>query len=343
MRAPKRFSRKPPNELFDAVVASPFDGSAVRRAIAHGIDPSWKAPRSGETVTHAAARLGAEQVRAVLLAGAPVDAGDAWRRTPLMISLEQGRDPDVPLLLLKAGADAEKTDSYGDNVFHYLASNAKLRSFALLVSALAAAGADGKAVNADGELPEEQGGPEFAELVSFFCGAKKDELPQESFFRGSKVLSTEALLREIEDDRSWGKNKRAAFDIVVYERIKSLVEKGADVNATSARGWNLLSRLVDFGAAHRVEWALYGAKADPNSPHPKRGTVLHAAVSSKRTEAPAIVAFLLDKGADPTVLDAQKKTPLDVASDSTVIRLLVNALRRKIDQVDRRKLELPSE
>lgn len=69
-------------------------------------------------LAEAAARGDTAAVRGLIAAGAPVDARDAARRTPLLIAT-RANDVEVARLLIEAGADVNAKDNIRDTPFLY--------------------------------------------------------------------------------------------------------------------------------------------------------------------------------------------------------------------------------
>ena len=72
-------------------------------------------------------------VQAAINNGADVNARDAaGMNTPLMDAAENNPNPEVIILLLKAGADAKAKDKHGKTAFDYANDNQKLKGTAAL-------------------------------------------------------------------------------------------------------------------------------------------------------------------------------------------------------------------
>lgn len=118
----------------------------------HGVDPRTAHPASGRTPLHAAAIAGRmENIRALLAAGANLDARDRDGNTPLHFAGSAG-DTKLVLLLLDAGADPGLHNRTGHTFDDFLfgmseefldqATRAELQRIRRRVDARRAAGTD---------------------------------------------------------------------------------------------------------------------------------------------------------------------------------------------------------
>ena len=114
------------------------------------------------------------------------------------------------------------------------------------------------------------------------------------------------------------------------DRIRELLESGADVHAADRNGVTALHHAVRFRSPAAVSTLIeYGA--DVNRACRKSGsTPLHRAVTAtgapgtagRRVEAVEIVRLLIRAGADPTIRNKLDKVPLDYAKDPEIRQLL---------------------
>jgi ankyrin repeat protein len=103
------------------------------------------------------------------------------------------------------------------------------------------------------------------------------------------------------------------------EIVGDLLDRGADVAATSAFGETALHRVAnlrraDGPKAARVAMLLIDRGAPVDAPNRDRVTPLHQAVRARNL---AVVEVLLERGADPNAADKRGSTPLHRASSST--------------------------
>lgn len=191
-------------------------GDLMRLLLAHGADASVRS-EGGNTVLHAAAQAEpetgmphegspeecerlcrkllagyAENIRALVAAGADVNAVNDAGETPLSLAVQR-MEPALVEVLLAQGADARHQDAAGNTMLHLIARtkphyfpvsescSAEVREahehwnrcraarYHAAVSALLAAGADPHAVNAAGETPlslaDKNGNTELVKLL----------------------------------------------------------------------------------------------------------------------------------------------------------------------------------
>ena len=227
----------------------------------------------------------------ILAAGADPSAADNDGWTPLHSAGMAGH-PDLAAWLVKAGArvDAEAYGKAGGSALSYALFYAKAYMAEVLnpiypdnLRAAAALGTDlGRFVDGDSLAPEASEGLDFYAPV-FFPAWERTKDRQE-------VLD-EAL--------SWASRNNQCGSMA------ALVDLGADVNASAFRGtpllWACYADKVDA-----AQWLLdHGA--DPDLRHDWGGeghgvsaVAMHLAAQN---DAVGCVALLLDRGADPTIID----------------------------------------
>ena len=94
------------------------------------------------------------------------------------------------------------------------------------------------------------------------------------------------------------------------DRLRQLIDDGADVNALNDKGWTPLHIAAHRGTPDLVQ-TLLAAQANPHSPGPDKTTPLHWAVRRKApVVASTLVMMLLAAGTDPAVRDDQGRTAL---------------------------------
>jgi len=99
-------------------------------------------------------------------------------------------------------------------------------------------------------------------------------------------------------------------DLVAIAHV--LVERGADIFATDARGQTPLARAAALGDAQLAR-ALLARGADPNTRNRHGRTPLFCALAHAPSEAVPLVQALVRAGADPELASANGETPLGIA------------------------------
>ncbi len=92
-------------------------------------------------------------------------------------------------------------------------------------------------------------------------------------------------------------------------RLRTLIENGADVNATMVGGYTPIMVCIKYGRLNFMQ-DLLDANADINQANAKGNTALMVAVTARQIET---VRLLLGKGADVTHKNAEDMTALDIA------------------------------
>jgi ankyrin repeat protein len=118
-------------------------------------------------------------------------------------------------------------------------------------------------------------------------------------------------------------------DIIIY-----LIEQGADVNKPNDFGISPFIGLCGTQSVELIELGLkHGGKINESftnhaSPYngKKNYTAFQAAVAEGRTDA---VKVLLDRGGDPTVVDASGKTSIDIAREKGREEIVKILMRKK--------------
>ncbi|CAH1269026.1 ANKRD11 [Branchiostoma lanceolatum] len=101
--------------------------------------------------------------------------------------------------------------------------------------------------------------------------------------------------------------------------LRQLIKQGAEVNAKDFAGWTPLHEACNHGY-YEVAKMLLQAGANVNTQGLDDDTPLHDAASNGHPHQ--IVELLLKHGADPLQANTKGKTPIDVADNETVERLL---------------------
>ena len=316
----------------------------VRRCLDMGADVNARLV-DGRTSLHVASKWARDSLVVALLieAGADVEARDDQGRTPLFYAVCGSRlaAPAVALLLA-AGADVNARDNDGGTPLHAACGDAAIEQ-------LIAAGADVNALDDDSETPlhkaAEGGGlSTVTALVLVAAGAEVDArseggaTPLHRAAGGNENPAAVAALvaagaevdgRDENGDtplhRSWSNPNPA-----VSQR---LLELGADPLARNDSGvvadpnhcenWNTPEFARD-GNVQAVA-ACVASGRDVNARNEQGQTPLHHAVANRDS---AIVAWLLDAGANSGPADIRSETPLHHAvraRDRAIVTLLLEA------------------
>lgn len=200
--------------------------------------------------------------------GADVDARErGWERTALMLASSPTR-PHIMKALLDAGAAVDLTGSLGETALILAASGRGGESITLLLTH----GADPNMADRDQKTP--------------LMWAVDPQFHHQSNTHESAALLITGGARVNDHDENgktalmWAVDGLTSFD-VRPATLATLVELGADVNATDPRGETAMFRLVRY--------------IDSNL---------------DLTSGPDCIKVLIDAGADPNAVNSAGKTPL---------------------------------
>lgn len=307
--------------LFTAAASTP-DAAVVAILLEAGADVHARDGFLQYTPLHHAAQSGTpEVVRALLAAGADVDAwakgfgGDwGWSWTPLHLAARSNPDPEVVSVLAEAGADlhAPGEESYyrGNTPLHYAGDNPNPD----VAAALLGAGAEVNALSARGRTP----------LHEAAANASNPAVIDVLVAAGADVNSN-----------GYAPLHSAARYNPRPEIATALLAAGADVNADPPPLFMALNRDGVFVGGQpmptehslAVVEVLVRAGANLEQADGSGRTALHmAAISS-----PAAFPLLLRLGADPNARDASGRTPWDYALRNPSLQGLEEVRRMRED------------
>ncbi len=255
----------------------------------NAFDEAGREEESGETVLH---HMGSKRVASLLIEhGADVNALDVDERTPLNVPSENGY-LDIVKLLLQHGADPNR--GWGYHTFDNPLTGAVSYGHAEVVGALLDAG--GRMDN----IMHYASINDVYDIVKLLCDRGFDINTKN--FRGFTPLQ-EAVF--------WNS----------YETAALLLTCGADPNVRNdfdVSAWTMLAGNLsihrdpdehDSGSRELAQTMLkHGVNI--NEQFSKRRTHLHVAAKQGDVET---FEFLINHGADPSIKNAEGKTPLDLA------------------------------
>lgn len=250
-----------------------------------------------------------EQVQTAIAAGANVNAKKGWyeKETPLMLMAWHTRDPEVIRALLKAGAKVNATTKNGWNALSAALIHNKNPEIALI---LIAAGADVNARHASGVTPlmraaYGQKGPKVIEALlraGADVNAKRfDNMTalMEACWKSKDLEVIRMLLQARADVNAKDRYGRtplmwASIPNVDPAIIDLLLQSGADVNARTSEGRSALMMATIGTHKEKIAATLIKGGADVNAKDKLGKSVLYYAQTSKN---PKFTDLLLQAGA----------------------------------------------
>lgn len=303
----------------------------VRTLLAGGLDPNSK-DDAGARLIHVAARLNrAGVVRALLGAGANVDALDPGRQTALsgVVSQSRSKNGEIALALVEGGARLDcKQSPRAQSPLHWATDKDWLE----VVAAMVKRGANASdQTNTGGNAPLHlarsaavartliDGGADVDAINAAGVDVLRAKLNTRHEFLEGRDASADALFRVLLESGanlsrpSPDRGHPALFDAIACGAVglaQMMMDHGAALNFVADDGLTV----IHLGAGHDDETffaVLLDTGMDPNCVHHNSGyTPLHYAVTNRCS---ANVRLLLACGADPHRPDASGETPTNYA------------------------------
>jgi len=281
------------------------------------------------------------KVRALVDAGANVNARDELGGTALHVAVNFRGEPDVIRLLIDRGANVNAPDTDGDTPLlramrhaHYRHSD-PLR-LQRVVELLLARGADANIAGKDGASPVRAAmDPLNLPLIRLLLkhGAAMPDSGLDWALSNEQVdLVKELLARPtpamlaFRDVHGGTMLHRAAESARMVFAMEWLVRHGADLHAADADGITPFGRAAFHGNLPAMEY-LHRLKASSAQASRQGQTPLHLAAYGARH---AVLEWLIRRGADPKAKDSSGRTALDLAIDTHPFAFLDEARKERL-------------
>ena len=267
----------------------------------------------GQTLLHCAAVLDRVALaRALITAGADLNARDAIGRTPLHRAAYH-QAPDVLELLINAGADLQAADYDGATPLHL----AVLSSFVPGLKLLTAAGTNLNIADKEGALPLHYLSDTLLDICENACYFTAEEL------LGAPHIPTIANATQLDSDVTTAPLTTAptnqstiastTADNHLLQTLLYLLAQGSSVDVTDAEGNTVLIRTI-IGGDPTVVAALLAHGANVNHTNLAGETALHWVVGRVYCDtSDACMELLLSHGAQIDLADHKGQTALDLA------------------------------
>ena len=289
---------------------------------------------------------GARMLRALVAAGARVDARDPEGRTAIHVATMFAAVDNLRVLA-ELGADVNARDADGDTPLHIAAGKGQPQ----LVATLVALGADPRLRNKAGQTPVLSLLTQADPLLRFL-GASPDAL--------AKIVSA-LLTAGADPDAALPEDARTGLMLAVVlpasaalPLAQAFLSAGADPNRSDRSGRTALHHAIEAGTGHghsirakenasvRVVRLLLAAGADPNHRDRSGRSPLFPAAERACSYGPkeaAIFDALLASGADPRIRDGQARTALDVGG-CAFLRARADAASPRLAEVKGERIDL---
>lgn len=255
-------------------------GAKTRLLLKYGADPNIPAKNDFEKTPFMLAvsewsspnTMDIETIRALLKAGAKINAQDEFGRTPLMHAVSRPREKklgsDIIRLLIESGADVKMRDNSGRNVLSHLSYKLEPEIVKLMLKK----GVDAKQKNKDGSTPLMfQCNPEIMKLL---IDAGTDVNAKTEYGKTALIIlpefchhpeSYQLLLKAGADINAKDKDGRNALYYAVlnrqFEVIEYLLKAGIDVNAKDKKGKSVIETIWPSPTTPKIVHMLKAAGA----------------------------------------------------------------------------------